>query len=113
MPSDRNVIDFYADGGISFLGMIPNRPEDTLAIGIAYTGISADVDTYDLGVLTSGTVDYEALLEICYTIQLYPRWTLQPDFQYFWRPGANLPNVSGKIPLDNAAVVGARTSIKF
>ncbi len=113
MPSDRNVIDFYADGGISFLGMILNRPEDTLAIGVAYTGISADVDTYDLGVLMSGTVDYEALLEICYTIQLDPSWTLQPDFQYFWRPGANLPNASGQIPLDNAAVVGARTTIKF
>ena len=39
-PSDRNLIDFYADGGITFSGMIPRRPDDSLAIGVAYTGIS-------------------------------------------------------------------------
>ena len=113
MPSDRNVVDFYADGGVSFLGMIPNRPEDSLAIGFAYTGISDEVDATDLDVVMPGTGDYEALFEICYTIQIASSWTLQPDFQYIWQPGANLPNASGKSPLDNAMVVGARTTIKF
>ena len=113
MPSDRNVIDFYADGGISFLGMIPNRPEDALSIGFAYTGISSEVDITDLNEVMPGTGNHEALFEICYTIQLASRWRLQPDFQYIWQPGANLPNASGKIPLGNAAVVGARTTIKF
>lgn len=113
MPSDRNVIDFYADGGVSLLGMIPNRPEDTLAIGFAYTGISDELDTADLDAVMLGTDDYEALFEICYTIQLAPSWTLQPDLQYIWQPGAGLPNASGKMPLGNATVVGARTTIKF
>jgi len=113
MPSDRNVVDFYADGGVSFLGMMPNRSEDSLAIGFAYTGISDEVDATDLDVVMPGTGDYEALFEICYTIQIASSWTLQPDFQYIWQPGANLPNASGKSPLDNAMVVGARTTIKF
>jgi porin len=113
MPSDRNVVDFYADGGISFLGMILNRPKDTLSIGFAYTGISSEVNTADLDAMTPGTGDYEALFEICYTIQLAPSWTFQPDFQYIWQPGADLPNASGRSPLENATVLGARTTIKF
>jgi porin len=51
--------------------------------------------------------NYEALLEICYTAQLKPGWTLQPDFQYFWQPGGNVPGA------DDAVVLGARTSISF
>ena len=46
-PSDRNVVDFYADGGITFAGMIPRRPDDSLAIGFAYTGISSDANGFD------------------------------------------------------------------
>ncbi len=113
MPSDRNVVDFYADGGLSFLGMIPNRPEDILSVGFAYTGISNEADIADLDATMQGARNYEALFEICYTIQLSSSWTLQPDFQYIWQPGANLPNDSGESPLANAAVVGARTTIKF
>jgi len=113
MPSDRNVVDFYADGGLSFLGMIPNRPEDILSVGFAYTGISNEADIADLDGTMQGARNYEALFEICYTIQLASSWTLQPDFQYIWQPGANLPNASGESPLENAAVVGARTTMKF
>jgi porin len=51
--------------------------------------------------------NHEALLEICYTAQLKPGWTLQPDFQYFWQPGGNVPGA------DDAVVLGARTSISF
>lgn len=113
MPSDRNIVDFYADGGISFLGMIPKRPEDTLSIGFAYTGISDEADIADSDAVAQGTSNYEALFEICYAIQLASSWTLQPDFQYIWQPGADLPNTAGKNPLGNATVVGARTTIKF
>jgi hypothetical protein len=33
-PSDQNLVDFYADGGITFTGMIPRRPDDSLAVGL-------------------------------------------------------------------------------
>jgi CxxC motif-containing protein (DUF1111 family) len=42
-PKDRNLIDFYFDGGLTFSGMIPGRPNDMFAIGFAYTGISDQV----------------------------------------------------------------------
>ena len=47
-PEDRNLIDFYFDGGITFSGMIPGRPADTFAIGFAYTNISDDVSAFDV-----------------------------------------------------------------
>ena len=54
----------------------------------------------------------EALVEICYTAQLKTGWTLQPDFQYIWRPEIGVPEPSGKT-VPNAAVWGVRTTINF
>jgi porin len=56
---------------------------------------------------------YEALLEICYTMQLASGWTLQPDFQYIWQPGGLLPNEPGNGAVQDAAVFGARSSMSF
>lgn len=41
------------------------------------------------------------------------RGTVQPDFQYVWNPGGNVPDSTGRESLDNATVVGARTTISF
>ncbi len=59
------------------------------------------------------TRNYEALLEICYTMQLKSGWSLQPDFQYIWLPGGNVPSDSGKDALESAAVFGARSTMSF
>ena len=47
-PSDQNLVDFYAEGGITFSGMIPHRADDSLGIGFAYTGISDRVHGFDI-----------------------------------------------------------------
>ncbi len=106
-PSDRNLIDFYVDSGITFTGMIPGRPDDGLAIGFAYTGISDQVHAFDVDSGEPVARNYEALLEICYTFQIKQGWTLQPDFQYIFQLGGNVPGV------EDATVLGARTSISF
>jgi len=46
-PTEQNLIDFYTDGGIIFSGMFPHRPDDILAAGFAYTGISNQVHGLD------------------------------------------------------------------
>jgi porin len=46
-------------------------------------------------------------------VQVANGWTLQPDFQYIWQPGGNVPNESGNAAVANAAVVGVRTTIGF
>ena len=106
-PTDQNLVDFYAEGGITFTGMIPHRADDALGVGFAYTGISNRVRGFRSDSGLSALQNYEAVLEICYTAQLKPGWTLQPDFQYFFQPGGNVAGVS------DATVVGARTSISF
>ena len=106
-PTDQNLVDFYAEGGITFTGMVPHRTDDAIGIGFAYTGISDRVRGFDSDSGLSVLHNHEALLEICYTAQLKPGWTLQPDFQYFWQPGGNVPGA------DDAVVLGARTTISF
>jgi porin len=106
-PADRNLVDFYFDGGVTFTGMFKTRPNDALAVGFAYTGISDQVHAYDVDLGESVARNYEALIEICYTFEIKSGWTLQPDFQYIFQPGGN---VAGQ---KDATVVGARTSISF
>jgi porin len=106
-PEDRNLVDFYVDTGITFTGMFRNRPGDALAIGFAYTNISDQVSAFDVDFGEPVARNYEALIEICYTYEIKPGWSLQPDFQYIFQPGGNVAGV------DDAAVLGARTSITF
>jgi len=106
-PEDRNLIDWYFDGGITFTGMFRNRPGDALAIGFAYTNISDKVSAFDVDFGEPVVRNYEALIEICYTFEVKPGWSIQPDFQYIFQPGGN---VAGQ---KDATVVGARTSITF
>ena len=62
---------------------------------------------YDVDLAEPVARNYEALIEICYTYEIRSGWTVQPDFQYIFQPGGNVAGV------DDAAVVGARTSINF
>lgn len=111
-PTEQNLVDFYADGGITFSGMFPHRPYDTLAAGFAYTAISNDVRGFNGSQGLANARNVEALFEICYTAKLNPGWTFQPDFQYIWQPQGSAPERSGKT-VPNAAVWGLRTTINF
>jgi len=106
-PADRNLVDFYFDGGVTFTGMFRKRPNDALAVGFAYTNISDQVSAFDVDFGEPVARNYESLVEICYTIQVNDGWSVQPNFQYIWQPGGG---VDGQ---ENATVVGARTTIGF
>ena len=112
-PTEQNLVDFYADGGVTFSGMIPHRADDILAAGFAYTGIANDVHGLDGSQGLPSDRKFEALLEICYTAKLKTGWTLQPDFQYIWQPGGGAPEPSGKGTVPNAVVWGVRSTINF
>jgi porin len=106
-PADRNLVDFYFDGGVTFIGMFRKRPNDALAVGFAYTNISNQVSAFDVDFGEPVARNYESLVEICYTYQINDGWSVQPNFQYIWQPGGG---VDGQ---ENATVVGARTTIGF
>jgi len=112
-PSDRNQIDAYFDTGVVFAGMIPRRPNDVFGVGFAYTAISDDASAFDKDSGLSVIRNHETLLEFSYTAEIVPGWLLQPDFQYIWNPGGNVPDDSGNRALENAVVLGLRTTINF
>jgi porin len=40
-------------------------------------------------------------------------FSVQPDIQYFWNPGGRVPDASGTRPVENALVLGLRSSINY
>jgi porin len=111
-PQDRNLIDFYIDGGFNFAGFVPNRPDDVIGVAGAYGKISNALRGYQHDAGITPVQDYEALIEVTYQAALMPGWTLQPDFQYIIHPGGNIADASGQVA-KNAVVIGLRTSLSF
>lgn len=119
-PSDRNLMDFYADAGVDFIGLWSQRPCDLFGVSVAYSELSPSVHALDLDAAAyAGTPlasrNYELLLEATYQAQIVPGWTVQPDFEYVFHPGGGAVNplnpMSGRIP--DAAVFGVRTTVQF
>jgi porin len=110
-PADRNLTQFGADAGLVWKGLIPGRDWDTLGIAGSYLQMSDDIRDGQKAVnaLAPGTftlVDYEAVIEMNYKLQLAAWWTLQPSFQYAMHPG-------GSSAIDNAWVFVLQTTLRF
>ena len=108
-PSDRNLIDFFADGGLVFANLIPGRPHDRFGASFMYSRFSNAARAFDLdNQILTGAEDpireYEAGVEVTYAAHIMPGWTVQPMFTYVWRPSGVLPN---------AAVTGVRSIWRF
>ena len=39
-PSDRNIVDTFVDGGLTFKGPFATMPDDALGLGVAFGRIS-------------------------------------------------------------------------
>lgn len=115
-PENRNLVDMYWEAGVTVTGMMASRPNDILGIGFAYTDISDDVRAAQVLNGDAVVMDYEAVLEVSYTAEIVPGFTIQPDFQYFWNPGGNVPDPddpTGTTALKDAAVLGVRSTINY
>ncbi|WP_036255739.1 carbohydrate porin [Methylocapsa acidiphila] len=119
-PPDRNLIDFYAEGGVEFMGLIAQRPDDSFGCAAVFTHLSAPVRALDRDTaFFSGESrplrNYELDLEVTYQAQIVPGWIVQPDFQYIFHPGGGavdpINSAVGRIP--DAAVFGIRTMVSF
>ena len=109
-PGDRNPVSFFADGGIIFSGMVPGRPDDKFGASLLYARISDSVRAFDTDrIAFSGMLgvvhDHETNLELTYSAQIVPGWTVQPVLTYVWHPsGGDWPN---------ALVIGGRSIWRF
>lgn len=118
LPAAQNVVSFYADGALTYKGLLPNRPSDIAGIAFAYLGISPAAQALDreTRLLTGNPAypirDHEMIFEATYQIAIAPWWQLQPDLQYWIHPGGNVLNANGRVRRD-AKVVGLRTSLQF
>lgn len=118
MPSDRNLVDFFAEGGLTFSGLVPGRPHDDVGLAVSYSHISGDAAELDRDTVGFGTAtpirDYETLLELTYKAVIVPGFSLQPDFQYIWHPGGNAPDPNDPAKaIADAAVLGLRNLINY
>jgi len=116
--SDRNLISFSLNAGITFHEPIPHRDDDTFGIGMGYARVSGSVSglDHDTAFFTGAFTPIrsgETFLELTYQYQATPWWQLQPDIQYVFNPGAGLANPNGTGRIGNELVLGLRTNILF
>lgn len=120
-PSNRNLVDFYADAGVNFSGLVPGRPDDSFGFAFGYAQISPQIRGFDQDVnffnATLAPVrSSEAVFEATYNAQIVPGWTIQPNFQYIFRPGGNVPDPTdpaGLRAVRNAVVIGVRSVVRY
>jgi porin len=117
VPNDRNLISFYADGGLVYKGLVPQRPDDKVGIAAAYARVGNNARGLDMDTGFFGNFYYpvrsgETMIEVMYQAQLAPWWLLQPEMQYIIRPGGGVLNSDGSFR-PNAWVIGVRSSLNF
>lgn len=118
-PGDRNLMNFYADGGVNFMGVLPQRPKDSFGIAAAFSRMSPSISAFDRdAVFFSGELsavrNYELAIELTYQANILPGWIVQPDFQYIVHPGGGSPDPDDPVSrIPNAAVIGLRTTVTF
>jgi porin len=121
-PSDRNLIDFYTDAGIDFIGLSDQRQNDKFGVAVGYAHVSKRAQALDRDfALFMGQPDWpvrssEALFTASYLYEVKPGLNLLPNYQYIFRPGGGATDPSGPNPgirLKNASVFGLRSVAKF
>ena len=120
LPAAQNLVSLYADGGLTYKGLLPGRPDDTAGIAFAYFGISPSAQALDRDTRRFGDGpgypirSREILIELTYQAQLAAWWRLQPFLQYDLRPGGGIPDPVNPVrTISNATVLGLRTSVAF
>ena len=119
-PGDRNLINFYLNGGITWKGPIPGRANDSLGFGVAYAvfgghvrGLDRDVAAFD----PSGfhpVRGSETVFELTYQYQATGWMAIQPDIQWIVHPAGGVPDPfnPGRRVRDSL-LLGVRTAITF
>jgi porin len=116
--TNRNLIDFSLNFGMTFHEPFLHRDDDTFGIGMGYAKVSGqaaalDQDTaFYTGALNPKRTS-ETFIEVTYQYAVAPWLMLQPDFQYVFNPGAGIANASGTARVKDEAVIGVRTNILF
>ena len=119
-PADRNVVDVYLDAGIAYKGLFKGRSDDTVGIAFALSRISRSARGFDLDTILATGIpgprrSSEAVIEATYQAVIGPGITIQPDFQYVFRPSGGIanPRDPNGARIRNAAVFGLRGIVRY
>lgn len=116
--TDRNLIDFSLNFGMTFKEPFLHRDDDTFGVGMGFAKVSARAAglNQDTAVYTGAfnpKRTSETFIEVTYQYQVAPWLQLQPDFQYVFNPGGGIANAGGTARVKDEAVLGVRTNILF
>ena len=100
-PSNRNLITEYYGGGLVYKGLLPNRDEDYLGVGVANAILTPGSKQI---ALANGEFQgrQETAVELFYKYRVSPYFVLQPDLQFISQP-------SGRF--DDALLPGLRFEV--
>jgi porin len=121
-PPDRNLIDFYTDAGIDFIGFFDQRQNDKFGVALGYAHVSKRAQALDRDYAFFMTQpdwpirSSEALFTASYLYEIKAGWNLLPNYQYIFRPGGSATDPAGPNPgirLKDASVFGVRSVMKF
>jgi porin len=117
-PSDRNLSNFFVEGGMNWRALFASRADDVFGLAFSYLGISPAArnfsrDLVAFGGAASVYAPDETVVEVTYTAPITSYLTLQPDIQLVLNPGAGIPGPFGHRTLATAIVIGTRATIKF
>ena len=110
-PGRLNLVDLFVDAGISLAGFLPGRSDDVLGLAISRGRVSSAAR---LGAELNGDPLFrarEVAVELTYSAQLAPVWTLQPHVKHIFHGGGVLDG-KGRIAKDSTQL-GIRTALSF
>jgi porin len=91
-PKEKNLFPFFYIAGLVFKGPFPERPKDSLNIGMAYGKYSSDLAETE-SQAGKPRQNFEAVFELNYWIQINQWCVFTPDFQFIVHPrGLDIPN---------------------
>jgi len=104
-PPKMNELEYFADWGFLYFGLIPHRPNDEIGLFGLWGQFSSDLQDAERASLQP-IMTHEAIIEANYMYNVTPSLTLQPDIQGVFRP-------KGTGEISNALVLGMQAAITF
>jgi porin len=93
-PGDRNPLEFYVEGGLTYTGLVPGRKADVCGVAVVYGHMSRDArqlaaECNDASPAPGPLPDYEMVVEATYRAALRPGLTVQPVVASVIHPGGS------------------------
>jgi len=84
-PPKMNTLEYFADAGLLYFGLIPHRPYDEIGLFGLWGQFSSDLRDAERASHQPAMTD-ESIIEANYMINVTPSFTVQPDIQGVFRP---------------------------